>query len=62
MDFTTCNPANGKPWDFNSEEPREEARIALGGEKPYLLIGSPMCTAFCTWQALNYAKVRQGSS
>ena len=29
--------------------------MALRRQKPYLLIGSPMCTAFCTWQALNYA-------
>ena len=28
----------------------------LRRDKPYLLIGSPMCTAFCTWMALNYAK------
>ena len=30
--------------------------MALRRQKPYLFIGSPMCTAFCTWQALNYAK------
>ena len=30
--------------------------MALRRQKPYLFIGSPMCTAFCTWQAFNYAK------
>ena len=30
--------------------------MALRRQKPYLLIGSPVCAAFCTWQALNYAK------
>ena len=25
-------------------------------QKPYLLIGSPACTAFTTWQALNESK------
>ena len=30
--------------------------MGLRRQKPYLFIGSPMCTAFCTWQALNYAK------
>ena len=56
MDLTICDPTDGKPWDFNSEETREKARTALRRQKPYLFIGSPMCTAFCTWQALNYAE------
>ena len=56
MDLTTCDPTDGKPWDFNSEETQGKARMALRCQQPYLLIGSPMCTAFCTWQALNYAK------
>ena len=28
----------------------------LGAQKPYLLIGSPECTQFCTWQGLNAVK------
>ena len=29
--------------------------MALRRQKPELFIGTLMCTAFCTWQALNYA-------
>ena len=28
----------------------------LRTQRPYLLIGSPMCTAFSAWQALNNAR------
>ena len=56
MDLTICDPTDGKPWDFNSEATREKARTELRRSPSYLLIGSPMCTAFCTWQVLNYAK------
>ena len=35
---------------------REKARQMRRRQKPYLLIGSPSCTAFTTWQALNEAK------
>ena len=55
MDITN-DPEDGKLWDFNSAKAREKARAALRHQKPYLIIGSPMCTAFCTWQALNYAR------
>ena len=55
MDLTTCDPTDGKPWGFNSKETREN-RMALRRQKPYLLIGSPMCTAFCTWEALSHGK------
>ena len=56
MDITTNDPEDGRPWDFNSEKSREKASIALRRQKQYLFIGWPMCTAFCTWQALTYVK------
>ena len=56
MDITTNDPEDGRPWDFSSKKTREKARMALRRQKPYLFIGSPVCTAFCTWQALNYAR------
>ena len=46
MDLTTG-------WDFRLNEHRECAKRYIHEYKPKLLIGSPMCTAFSTWQRLN---------
>ena len=56
MDLTTTDPLDGKPWDFSFLEKRERARRMLRRQKPYMLIGSPMCRAFSTWQFLNAFK------
>jgi hypothetical protein len=56
LDLTT-NDEEGQPWDFNSYKMRQKARHLLETTKPMLLVGSPMCTAFCTWQKLNEAKI-----
>ena len=40
-------------WDFNNEEQRMRAVNYIEKEKPMLLIGSPMCTAFSQLQRLN---------
>ena len=53
LDLTVVDPLDGQPWNFDSAEKRERARRLLREQKPLLLIGSPMCTAFSTWQALN---------
>ena len=54
-DLTTVDPDDGMPWDFSIESKREKARRKCEEQRPYMLIGSPMCTAFCTWMALNEA-------
>ena len=51
-DVTTVDE-RGIPWDFDDPERRKEALDRLEREKPMLLIGSPMCTAFSAWQKLN---------
>ncbi len=56
LDITVNDPLDGRPWDFNIESKRRRARQIIREQKPYCLIGSPMCTAFCTWQALNEAR------
>ena len=53
----TVNDENGVPWDFAKKERREAARERLRKERPWLLVGSPMCTAFSLLQNLNYAKM-----
>ena len=54
-DLTTADE-NGIPWEFDVKERRDEAMRRIREQKPVLLIGSPMCTAFSAWQHLNNAK------
>ncbi len=56
FDLTVVDPDDGQPWDFTRRDKREKARAMLRRQRPLLLIGSPMCTAFCTWQRLNASK------
>ncbi len=56
LDLTVLDPDDGQPWDFCHREKREKARAMRRRTRPFLLIGSPECTAFSTWQYLNEAK------
>ena len=47
----------GQSWDFTRLEMREKARALLLTTEPLLLIGSPPCTSFCSWQTLNAARL-----
>ena len=55
LDLTT-NDENGCPWNFDKVEQRRKAWELLERERPMLLVGTPMCTAFSTWQAINDLK------
>ena len=55
LDLTTTDE-NGDSWDFTKECMREKAKQKIKEEEPMLLIGSPNCTAFRAWQALNAAR------
>ena len=52
FDLTTCDE-NGKAWDFADEERRRACRRRIEEQRPEVVVGSPMCTAFCLWQKLN---------
>ena len=56
FDLTVDDPDDGQPWGFSIREKRVKARAKLKEQRPYMLIGSPACTAFSTWMALNEAK------
>ena len=58
FDITVLDPDDGQPWDFNVKAKRDKARAMIREQRPYTLIGSPMCTAFSTWQRLNAARTR----
>ena len=55
LDLTVLDE-DGQPWDFNREDKRAKARELVRGQKPYMLVGSPACKDFSTWQALNKSK------
>ena len=52
LDLTVAGP-DGKPWDFTKKSCRQRAWRLLKEQRPYMLIGSPPCTAFSIIQNLN---------
>ena len=52
LDLTT-NGDDGEPWDFTLEAHRAKARKLVNEVEPYMLVGSPSCAPYCTWQAIN---------
>ena len=52
LDLTTADN-DGRQWDFDDVTMRERALRRVKDERPMLLVGSPMCTAFSTWQRIN---------
>ena len=57
LDITTCDE-RGVPWDFTKEEMKRKAEKLLDETKPDLLVGSPMCTKFSSWQRINWRRTR----
>ncbi len=52
MDLTGTD-SDGRAWDFTMADMRERARQRVAEDKPVLLVGSPACTPYSTWQRLN---------
>ena len=52
LDLTTCDE-HGLPWDFSTKSMRDRAEALIQQQRPILLIGSSMCTAFSSWQFIN---------
>ena len=49
LDLTTVDE-EGKPWDFDIPSQRRKAEQLIRVLKPRLLVGSPVCSAFCAEQ------------
>ena len=56
FDITVADQ-DGRAWDFNQLEMRNRAIRNLLSDKPTVLIGSPMCTAFCQLNHINFSKM-----
>ena len=57
MDITNPDPVLGRGFDFNLMGYRNRAVHRLVEESPYVLIASPMCTAFSTLMSVNYSRM-----
>ena len=53
LDLTTIDPDDGMPWDFDVVAKRDKALRLLREQRPLFVIGSPMCTRWCSWQHIN---------
>jgi len=51
LDLTVNDPEDGQPWDFSKSGKGDKALKMVRRDKPLLVIGSPHCAAFPTWQA-----------
>ena len=56
LDLTMTNPRTGQAWDLSDAATQNEVRSLVRRYKPYLIIGSPPCTAFSLLQNLSKHK------
>ena len=56
LDLTMRDPETGRPWDLSVKETQDKVRTNVVSSKPFMLIGSPPCTAFSQLQGLNNSK------
>ena len=56
FDLIVNDLEDGLPWGFSRRVKRERARKTFREQQPHMLIGSPACTAYSTWQAFSEAK------
>ena len=59
FDLTLDDGDDGKPWDFDDASKRAKATWIIRTQKPWLLIGSPMCGAFSVLQQINRSRMAQ---
>ena len=57
LDLTIIDEDDGKAWAFDNEDKRQKVRAMIKRDKPWLVIGSPMCRAFSMLQLHNRARI-----
>ena len=50
--FDLREGSDGRSWDYLLVACRDDARWRILSEKPFLVIGSPPCTAYCTFNVM----------
>ena len=61
LDLTVDDPRTKMPWDFSKHEVRERVWKLVRDTKPFMLVGSPPCTALSALQGLSKHKGSGGS-
>ena len=56
LDLTMRDPETDAPWDLSKPAVQKKVRRMVIDSKPFMLIGSPPCTAFSQLQGLNNHK------
>jgi hypothetical protein len=60
MTFDLRMGRDGKKWDFLKAADRAKARQLISQEKPFIVIGSPPCTDFSSWNTrLNHKRMSE---
>jgi hypothetical protein len=57
LDLTVMD-SDGAPWDFTVPEKKAKAKQMLDRDRPALLVVSPMCGPFSSWQEINFSHER----
>lgn len=58
LDLTTCDE-QGRAWDFDDPACRRRAVQLVRQSRPFMLIGSPMCTWFSTLMSMNFPQMTE---
>ena len=53
LHLTMRNPKDGQPWDLSKREVQDKVKGKVRRSKPFIVIGSPPCTAFSQLQGWN---------
>ena len=56
LDLTMTDPADNKPWDLSRTDKQDKLFDFIDSTAPYMLLGSPPCTAYSALQYLNEKK------
>jgi len=56
LDLTTADPRTGARWDLSKHDVQNRVRELIRTTQPYVVVGSPPCTAFSPLQEICRAK------
>ena len=56
LDLEMVDPATSSPWDLSKKDTQNKVKKMILEGKPFMVIGSPPCTAFSQLQGLNNFK------
>ena len=58
LDLTMNDPLDNRPWNLSKADKKERLFELMDTKLPYMIIGSPLCTAFSALQYLNESQTK----